>query len=216
MTTLIELERITKTYSSEKSTTQALGEISLRVATSEVVVLMGPSGAGKSTLLGIASLMIRPTSGKVTILGRDVAQLGESGRDRVRGESFGLIPQSPRLFADLTAVQNVEVASLNVSRANAREAVERVGLEHRVDHRAGLLSGGEQQRLSLARALVNRPSVIVADEPTSGLDDHNAVQLCTLLRELADDGAAVVIATHDARVLPYVTRQIDIISAGAR
>ena len=207
---MIELDCVGRLYDGPQGPTTAVASITLEVARGEFLLLSGASGAGKSTLLGIMGLLVRPTSGRVILDGRRVDDLGERERDAIRGANFGIVPQHPRLLMDLTAVENVETAANNRhARASARSLIEKMGIGARADHRAGLLSGGESQRLSLARALVNEPLVILADEPTSGLDDINAAALSMTLAQLAAEGAAVVVASHDSRMHSHVTRRLE-------
>lgn len=206
MNSIVELEDVSKKYGDRS----ALGRVSVAVNAGDFLLVRGPSGAGKSTLLGILTLMLLPTTGEVRLRGRGVSAAPEGKRDQMRGSLFGIVPQFPRLFQDLTALHNIEIAATRRRPRRWAELLRSVGLSGAMDTRAGLLSGGEQQRLSLARALVNSPEVIVADEPTSGLDDRNAADLAGLLADLARYGTAVVVATHDGRLSPHATRTLEL------
>lgn len=211
MTVQLELIDVAKTYRTGGVTVTALAPICATVSAGELVVISGPSGSGKSTLLGIVAMLVAPTSGRLVLDGRDVTGLSERERDLMRADRLAFVPQHPRLFGELTAVQNIEFAGRKRDRFRALALLKRVGLDHRVDHRAELLSGGEQQRLSVARALVSRARMVVADEPTSGLDDRNAAMVGGLLRSLCvDDGATVIVASHDSRIKAYGTRLIQL------
>ncbi|WP_328754818.1 ABC transporter ATP-binding protein [Streptomyces sp. NBC_00269] len=164
--------------------------------------VMGPSGSGKSTLLQCAAGLDRPTSGIVTVAGTDLTGLGERALTLLRRDRIGFVFQSFNLLPSLTAAQNValplRLAGRRPSRAEVREALDRVGLAERAGHRPSQLSGGQQQRVALARALITRPAVLFGDEPTGALDTTTGRQVLTLLRELVDrEGQTTVIVTHD-------------------
>jgi putative ABC transport system ATP-binding protein len=187
---------------------------SLAVAAGEVVALTGASGSGKSTLLAVAGLLRRPDSGRVVIDGTDATGLGRRDRTRLRGDAIGLVFQTPHLFPSLTALEQVELAAHvrgrldRPGRARARELLEAVGLDHRLDHRPAHLSGGERQRVGLARALMNRPAVLLADEPTAALDPQRGRDVMALLvTQAVTRDVATVVVTHDPDQLPVgVTR----------
>ncbi len=213
----IALDSVTKTYHPGRpNEVRALRDVSLHIAEGETVALVGPSGSGKSTLLAVLGCMTRPTSGRVRVGGREVSRLPERFLTRVRRETFGFVFQQFHLVRELSVLENVALPLYPLAlsgrevRRRAEEALERVGLSGRRDAKAKLLSGGEQQRAALARALVNRPRVIVADEPTAHLDSALSREVLGLLGEIAAEGRTLVLATHDPLVFenPLVGRRI--------
>jgi len=187
---------------------------SIAVAAGEVVALTGASGSGKSTLLAVAGLLRRPDGGRVVVDGTDATALGRRERTRLRGDAIGLVFQTPQLFPSLTALEQVELAAHvrgrldRPARARARELLEAVGIGHRLEHRPAHLSGGERQRVGLARALMNRPAVLLADEPTAALDAQRGRDVMALLvAQAVTRDVATVVVTHDPDQLPVgVTR----------
>lgn len=178
----------------------ALEDINLQIAQGEFVSVMGASGSGKTTLMNILTGLDTATEGKVILDGVDAAQLDEIGRQRFRAEKIGLIFQQFHLIPYLTALENVMLAQHYhsvVDEAEAKAILAQVGLEHRFDHRPSQLSGGEQQRVCIARALVNQPPVIFADEPTGNLDETNEKLVLDLLTALNRQGRTIVMVTHN-------------------
>ena len=178
----------------------ALEDINLQIAKGEFVSVMGASGSGKTTLMNILTGLDTATEGKVILDGVDAAQLDEIGRQRFRAEKIGLIFQQFHLIPYLTALENVMLAQHYhsvVDEAEAKAVLAQVGLEHRFDHRPSQLSGGEQQRVCIARALVNQPPVIFADEPTGNLDETNEKLVLDLLTALNRQGRTIVMVTHN-------------------
>ena len=178
----------------------ALEDINLQIAQGEFVSIMGASGSGKTTLMNILTGLDTATEGKVILDGVDAAQLDEIGRQRFRAEKIGLIFQQFHLIPYLTALENVMLAQHYhsvVDEAEAKAVLAQVGLEHRFDHRPRQLSGGEQQRVCIARALVNQPPVIFADEPTGNLDETNEKLVLDLLTALNRQGRTIVMVTHN-------------------
>ena len=178
----------------------ALEDINLQIAQGEFVSIMGASGSGKTTLMNILTGLDTATEGKVILDGVDAAQLDEIGRQRFRAEKIGLIFQQFHLIPYLTALENVMLAQHYhsvVDEAEAKAVLAQVGLEHRFDHRPSQLSGGEQQRVCIARALVNQPPVIFADEPTGNLDETNETLVLDLLTALNRQGRTIVMVTHN-------------------
>jgi putative ABC transport system ATP-binding protein len=180
--------------------------VSLRVAPSEVVAIVGPSGSGKTSLLMLLAGLEQATSGKVSVLGQDLSALSEDNLARFRRKSLGIVFQSFHLIPSLTALDNVALAleiaapelPLGRIRNRAAEALATVGLQHRLDHRPTALSGGEQQRVGLARAMVANPPLLLADEPTGNLDQTTGAIVVDLMFDLArKNGTAVVLITHD-------------------
>ena len=216
-TPAISVRGLTKTFGEGAAAVRALDGVDLDVAGGEVLLLMGPSGSGKTTLLSIMGCILRPTSGRVAIRGRDVTGLNERQLPGVRLAHIGFVFQGFNLFPTLTARENVEVA-LDLkgvrgsgARRRAQELLERVGLREKAAGYPADLSGGEKQRVAIARALAGDPDIILADEPTAALDSQSGRAVIELLRELAHArGRAVVLVTHDPRILEFADRTIHI------
>ncbi len=214
---LIQLERVTKTYASQGQTgstpVRALDQVDLTVEEGEWVAIMGPSGSGKSSMINLVGCLDRPTSGKLNIDGQDLARLGTAELTRFRAEKIGFIFQQFHLIPYLTAVENVMLAQYFHSMTDEREALEalaRVGLEDRAKHLPSHLSGGEQQRVCIARALINDPKIILADEPTGNLDALNEELVLRKLRELHSQGRTIIMVTHDPTVARLADRTIEL------
>ncbi len=192
----------------------ALRNVSIDIRTGDLLSIVGPSGSGKSTLLGLLGLLDLPTSGVVTVQGRDATSLSDAERSRLRGEAIGFVFQQFHLIPHLTAVANVETAllyrglSAGERRRRAFEALERLGLGDRHDHRPVQLSGGEQQRVAIARAIVTEPLVVLADEPTGALDTANAANIMEVFGGLQSPERAVCIVTHDRDVASSTQRRV--------
>jgi putative ABC transport system ATP-binding protein len=210
---MIEIENISKNYSrGETGLVAALKEASFTIAPGEFVVVQGASGCGKSTLLNILGCLDRPSAGKYRLDSKDVSQLSDKQLSQVRNAKIGFIFQSFNLLPRTTAVENVEVPMVyrdgRVDRKKAQSALERVGLGNRANHFATELSGGEQQRVAVARALINNPALILADEPTGNLDHAAGTEIMRLLQTLHEEGRTIVLVTHDAAVAAYAAREI--------
>ena len=210
---MIEVEDISKTYTrGEHRIVQALKSVSFRIAASEFAVVRGASGSGKSTLLNILGCLDLPTAGSYRLDGEDVARYGDKQLARVRNAKIGFIFQSFNLLPRTTALENVEVPMVYgqgaVDRKRALRALDRVGLGARASHFASELSGGEQQRVAVARALINSPSLILADEPTGNLDLNAGREVMGLLSDLNREGRTVLLVTHDDTVAAYASREI--------
>jgi putative ABC transport system ATP-binding protein len=195
-------ENLTKTFVSGRRSLTVLEDVSLEVAAGATCAVVGPSGSGKTTLLGLCAGLDEPTSGRVSLAGRDLTGLSEDGRAALRAESVGFVFQQFRLIPTLTAVENVavplELRRVSGAEARAREQLDRVGLGDRLHHYPTQLSGGEQQRVALARAFVHQPRILFADEPTGNLDDETSHQIEELLFDLnRESGTALVLVTHD-------------------
>jgi len=206
---LVRLEGVTRAYGALK----ALDGVDLEIARGEWLAVMGPSGSGKSTLINLLGALDRPTEGRILVDGEEITALSEAGRGRFRREKVGMIFQQFHLFPYLTALENVMVAQHYHSLADegeARRALERVGLADRATHRPSQLSGGEQQRVCVARALVNQPKLILADEPTGNLDEDNERRVLDLLRELHAEGHTLVTVTHTSRVGNLADRRVEL------
>ncbi len=215
---MIELQDICKTYRRpEGPAIRALGGVSLRVQRGEFVAIVGSSGSGKSTLLNVLGLLDAPDLGRYQLDGRDVAQLPEEDRARLRNERIGFVFQSSRLLPRASALENVELPLLYADRERpagaARAALESVGLGDRVHHRPGELSGGQQQRVAIARALVNDPDLLLADEPTGNLDARAAEEVMGIFQGLHRAGRTILLVTHDL-ALAARCRRIARIEAG--
>ncbi|MFS8096753.1 ABC transporter ATP-binding protein [Lentzea alba] len=213
MTAVLATENLTKVYSGEVPVT-AVQDVTITVRSGELVALTGPSGSGKTTLLGLLGLLDTPTAGQVRVLGEPAAGLSDRQRTALRARLLGFVFQQFHLLPHLDALGNVEAAlryrglRADQRRRLAMTALDRVGLVHRFDHQPARLSGGEQQRVAIARALVTSPALILADEPTGNLDTENSQRLLALLDQVASDGAAVVVVTHDEEVAARSHRRI--------
>lgn len=209
---LIRLDNVSKVYTKSKEPVVALKQVTLEVRQREFVAIMGPSGSGKSTLLHILGALDRPSSGVYMLEGVDLTALKDKELARVRRDHFGFIFQSYNLFPELTAVENVEVPMIYAGvpardrRRRAKELLEQVGLGHRLNHRPSELSGGEQQRTAIARALANGPTILFADEPTGNLPTYQGRQVMEALKQLNDLGMTVLVVTHDPGVAAWGER----------
>jgi putative ABC transport system ATP-binding protein len=212
----IEVQHVTKIYETnkdERTRVKALDDVSLSIPAGEWLAVMGPSGSGKSTLANLLGCLDRPTSGTIVISGQDLARFSSAEMNRFRAEKIGFIFQQFHLIPHLTAVENVMLAQYFHSMTDekeAREALERVGLGHRADHLPAQLSGGEQQRACIARALINDPHIILADEPTGNLDAQNEEIVLRILRDLHQAGRTIVMVTHDPTVARLADRRVDL------
>jgi putative ABC transport system ATP-binding protein len=193
---------------------RALSSVSVEVASGEQVAIVGPSGSGKTTMLTILGTLERATAGKVEIAGVDVDRASERALAGLRAHRIGFVFQSFHLQESLSAVDNVATGMLycgtplRARRALARQALERVGLGHRLQHRPGALSGGERQRVAIARALAKHPTLILADEPTGNLDSRSGLVVLDLLHGLAVEGSTLVLITHDERIAATFPRRL--------
>ena len=206
----IEVEGLTKTYGAALN---ALHHVSFTVEKGEWIAVMGPSGSGKSTLLNILGGLDAPTSGRVALDGQEISTLSGNALARFRAEKIGFVFQQFHLIPYLTALENVMLAQYFHSLSDEREAAEalgRVGLGDRLEHLPSQLSGGEQQRVCVARALINQPNVILADEPTGNLDEVNETLVMGLLTELHRDGHTIVLVTHDPEIGRMAERRIEL------
>jgi putative ABC transport system ATP-binding protein len=206
-TTALQAHGLSKTFGHGELAVTAVRDVDLTVAPGEVVLVDGPSGSGKTTLLLMLGALLEPTSGSVVVDGGDIWAMPERRRPSMRARHFGFVFQDFNLLGALSAMENVALAANlggitgRAAHQRATTALERVGLGHRTGFRPDQLSGGEKQRVAVARALVNDPAVILADEPTANLDSANGRQVARLLHALAtDDQRAVVIVTHDNRL----------------
>jgi len=211
---VLELRGVAKRY---PGGVEALRGVDLRIQAGELVAIVGPSGSGKTTLLQIMGTLDRPSEGLVHVDGRDTAVATDDELSALRAQRIGFVFQQFYLLDGLSAVDNVAGGLLyngipaDERRERAREALERVGLGHRLDHRPNQLSGGEKQRTSIARAIVGRPSIVFADEPTGALDTHTGHGIIELLRELNRDGATLMIITHDRALADALPRRVEVL-----
>ena len=208
----IELKSATRIYTANAEV-RALDDVSLSVAPGEWLAVMGPSGSGKSTLVNLIGCLDQPTSGEVWIHGTNVAQMSATELNHFRAEKIGFIFQQFHLIPYLTALENVMLAQYFHSMTDQKEALaalERIGLADRADHLPAQLSGGEQQRVCIARALINDPRIILADEPTGNLDALNEEIVLRQLRDLHDQGRTIIMVTHDPVVARLADRRLEL------
>ncbi|MBI2917859.1 MAG: ABC transporter ATP-binding protein [Chloroflexi bacterium] len=207
------LRNVTKEYGTGRARVLAVDDVSLEVRQGEIVLVMGPSGSGKTTLLSMMGCILRPTDGNIWLRGTEVSALPEGALAHVRRRHIGFVFQSFNLLSSLSVWENVALAlQIGGTRGEAgarqaKELLEAVGLGDRLDSLPADLSGGEKQRVSIARALANSPSLLIGDEPTANLDSENGRRVADMLTTLArDQGRSVVIATHDARIMDVADR----------
>jgi putative ABC transport system ATP-binding protein len=211
---ILDASGVTKTYRTDIEEVVALRDVDLRVRAGEFLAVMGPSGSGKTTLLNCLSGLDDIDRGTIFVGGRDIAAMSDAERTRHRASSMGFIFQAFNLIPVFTATENVELplllagTSAREARQSAEATLTRVGLGHRLRHRPTELSGGEQQRVTIARALAGRPEIVWADEPTGNLDSETAAQVLDLLRQLHAEGLTVILVTHDADIGAQAERKI--------
>jgi putative ABC transport system ATP-binding protein len=211
---LIRLEGVTKVFTTDEVETHALSGIHMAIEKGEYVSISGPSGCGKSTLLSLLGLLDTPTDGQYWLNGKSVAGLKLSERARIRNREIGFIFQAFNLIGDLTVYENVELPLTYRGMPSAerkkrvQEALDKVGMTHRMKHYPSQLSGGQQQRVAVARALVGDPSVLLADEPTGNLDSANGEAVMQLLHDLHRSGSTICMVTHDPRYARHADRQV--------
>jgi len=211
---LIKLEGVSKVFYTDEVETHALATVHLEIGRGEYISIAGPSGCGKTTLLSLLGLLDTPSEGKYFLDGKDVSNLTASERARVRNREIGFIFQAFNLIGDLTVFENVELPltyrgmSSGERKQRVQEALERVGMSHRMKHYPSQLSGGQQQRVAVARAVCGSPSILLADEPTGNLDSKNGESVMGLLQELHKEGATICMVTHDPRYARHAERSI--------
>jgi putative ABC transport system ATP-binding protein len=215
MRAVIETRGVTKEYRMGEVIVRALRGVDLIVETGEFVAIMGASGSGKSTLMNVMGCLDSATAGDYFLDGADVSKLNRDQYAEIRNQRIGFVFQGYNLLPRTSAIDNVELplfydhtGRIEDSRGNAMRALERVGLGDRVDHEPSELSGGEQQRVSIARALVNEPAIILADEPTGNLDSRTSVDVMTVFQELNDQGITILLVTHEPDIANYTKRKI--------
>jgi putative ABC transport system ATP-binding protein len=213
---LIQMERVAKVFYTDEVETHALTGVHLTIFPGDFVCVAGPSGCGKTTLLSIMGLLDTPTEGKYFLNGEPVETLKLSQRARIRNREIGFVFQNFNLIGDLTVFENVELPLTYRGMRSAERrkrvegALERVGMAHRGKHHPSQLSGGEQQRVAVARALAGKPAILLADEPTGNLDSENGGAVMELLSDLHQEGATIGIVTHDPRYADYAQRRIQL------
>src|SRR5205814_1121743 len=211
---LIHLEGIKKVFYTDEVETHALQDVHLEIQPGEYVAISGPSGCGKTTLLSLLGLLDTPSDGEYTLAGEPVARLSAAERARIRNRQIGFIFQAFNLIGDLTVYENVELPltyrGLSASERKRRvtEALEKVGMTHRMKHYPAQLSGGQQQRVAVARAVAGDPLILLADEPTGNLDSKNGQAVMKLLSELHRAGSTLIMVTHDPAYARLATRTV--------
>ena len=211
---LIRLDGVTKVFVTDEVETHALAGIHLEIKTGEYISIAGPSGCGKSTLLSLLGLLDTPSGGSYSLNGQPVESLKLGERSRIRNREIGFIFQAFNLIGDLTVYENVELPLTyrgmpgSERKERVHEALEKVGMSHRIKHYPSQLSGGQQQRVAVARALAGKPLILLADEPTGNLDSANGEAVMTLLKNLHGEGATICIVTHDPRYARHADRTI--------
>jgi len=211
---LIELSGVSKVFQADEVETHALADIELEIHEGEYVSVAGPSGSGKSTLLSVLGLLDAPTGGAYRLAGTPVGHLSSAARARIRNRQIGFIFQSFNLIGELDVYENVELPLTygelppRECRKRVVEALERVGMSHRMKHFPAQLSGGQQQRVAVARAVAGDPTILLADEPTGNLDSTNGEAVMALLRDLHREGATICMVTHDPRYALHAERTV--------
>ena len=213
---LIEIKDMYKIYNPGENEVRAIDGVNLKIEHGEFVAIIGQSGSGKSTLMNMLGLLDVPTSGKYLLDGQDVDGLTDDELSEIRNKEIGFIFQGFNLITSLTAVENVELPlvyrGMKKEERNklAIDALNRVGLSHRLDHLPKQMSGGQQQRVAIARAVAARPPIILADEPTGNLDSHSGVEVMKILHELHEEGRTIILITHDNDIANEAQRVIRI------
>lgn len=212
--TIINIKNISKMFSTDRMDTYGLKDVSFDIRNQDFIAIKGASGSGKTTLLNILGLLSSPTSGEYKLKGKDMLRLKKYEKAFIRNEFIGFIFQDFNLIEDLTVMKNVELPLIyrkGISRQKrlslVEQALERVGLSHRLHHFPKQLSGGQQQRVAIARSIVGSPSIILADEPTGNLDTKNSQAIMDLLKELNESGSTICLVTHDTRYDEMVNRR---------
>ena len=214
MSTLVQIEDLSKIYNPGENEVRALDHVNLEIEDQEFVAIIGHSGSGKSTLMNMLGCLDVPTSGTYRLHGKDVSDLSDDELSDIRNKEIGFIFQGFNLIQNLTALENVELPLIyrKVPKAKREElavnALEKVGLGHRMDHRPAQMSGGQQQRVAIARAIAQAPPIILADEPTGNLDSTSTEEIMQILKDLHKEGRTVIIITHDNDIAKQAPRRI--------
>ena len=212
---LYEIKNISKIYGHGGGATRALNSINLTIEEGKLTAILGPSGSGKSTLLNILGALEKPTSGQVLFLGEDISNYSNKKLSKFRRENIGFVFQSYNLLPNLTALENVEFSTeiTGLPKENAENALKLLGLENRIKHYPTELSGGEQQRVSIARAIAKKPKVVLCDEPTGALDNKTGIMALKILRDLNRDfGTSIVLITHSKEISKMADTVIKILN----
>ena len=213
---LIETRDLWKTYVMGDEEIHALRGVSIAIERGEYVAIMGPSGSGKSTLMNLIGCLDTPSKGTYLLNGKEVSQMNDNELARIRNEEIGFVFQTFNLLPRATALHNVELPLVYAGMGKtarleqAKAAIEKVELTHRMTHRPNELSGGQRQRVAIARALVNNPSILLADEPTGNLDSKTGVEIMALFAKLHQGGNTIILVTHEADIAAYAHRVIAI------
>lgn len=211
---MIKLEGLTKIYNLGRVQVPALRDVNMTVERGEFVAVMGPSGSGKSTLMNILGCLDRPTAGRYFLDGQDVSSLDEKALAAIRNRKIGFVFQTFNLLPRQNLLRNVELPMIYAGvgreerRRRAMQALEKVGLADRVDHKPNEISGGQKQRAAIARALVNNPLIILADEPTGNLDTRTGEEIMALFQQLNREGVTIVLVTHEREIAEHANRII--------
>lgn len=219
---MIQLEHIIKEFKNGDYVTRALDDINITIEKGEFVAIMGPSGSGKSTMMNILGLLDNPTKGKYLLNGVNVAGLSEKEFAKIRNKEIGFIFQSYNLLKRLSIYRNVELPLIYSGIAKSErkkrilEALDRVGLADKANSKPNELSGGQMQRVAIARALVTKPSFLLADEPTGALDQKTGKMVLDLFTKLHEEGATIILVTHDAQVATFADRTVEILDGKVR
>lgn len=214
MSTLVQIEDLSKIYNPGENEVRALDHVNLEIEDQEFVAIIGHSGSGKSTLMNMLGCLDVPTSGIYRLHGKDVSDLSDDELSDIRNKEIGFVFQGFNLIQNLTALENVELPLIyrKVPKAKREElavnALEKVGLGHRMDHRPAQMSGGQQQRVAIARAIAQAPPIILADEPTGNLDSTSTEEIMQILKDLHKEGRTVIIITHDNDIAKQAPRRI--------
>lgn len=215
---LVDLHQVVKTYDSPSGPFTALQNINVRVQAGDFVAVVGKSGSGKTTLLNILAGIDRATSGEILIVGTPVHSLSESQLAQWRGQTIGLVFQFFQLLPTLTVLENVilpmdfiKIIPASERRSKALELLDRVGIKDQADKLPTSLSGGEQQRAAISRALANDPPILLADEPTGNLDEHNSTSILDLFANLNADGCTIIVVTHERDIRNYASQQVTLV-----
>ena len=211
---MIQSEKMNKVYKNGKMELQALFDVDFKVNKGEFVSIMGTSGSGKTTFLSILGCLDQATEGTYILDGVNVSQMQDKDFSKLRNEKIGFVFQAFNLLPKFTILENVEIPLMyggvkpKERRERAKEALEKVGLGHRLKHKPNEISGGQKQRVAIARALVNNPAILFADEPTGNLDSKSSVEIMKIFQQLNDEGATIVMVTHEPEIAAYTKRKV--------